>query len=291
MATERVIYIDNGENIDASWLGHLAISWDGVNWETISKNQLDVSARIAKQNADRANRHPGENKGSRALISLKRQGDVRDVLEFDVENVANQAAWQAGASLNDKMLLAVTSITTWLASFQALTIAAAAGAATAANQVLVLAELQKGKDYESRFMKDAGAANLIFREVVIWDQTTSTFGASQYYDSTGATYVPVGAISYVDTEGAIISLLNEVSAVVVRTPSYTNVAGIASSSVAAGARSVSFFNNGPTAATIQGTSLASGKGIDFDAGGENDTLGAITYVTIATGDLDITTVV
>ena len=112
-----------------------------------------------------------------------------------------------------------------------------------------------------------------------------------YYDAAGSVYVPVGAILYVDTEAAIIALLNEVANSVQRTPSFTNVLGVANTSVAAGARSVAFFNNGPTVATIQGSPLAAGKGIEFPAGGENDTLAAITYVTIATGDLDITTIV
>jgi len=115
MATERQLYIDNGENIVATWTSHIAISNDGVAWETIAKDGLDVSARTVYQNSPLANRHPGEPKGTRVVISLNRKGDGRPVLEFDVDDVANQAGWIAGDMVANR-LAAVTDITTWLAS-------------------------------------------------------------------------------------------------------------------------------------------------------------------------------
>lgn len=93
------------------------------------------------------------------------------------------------------------------------------------------------------------------------------------------------------TEATLSSLLGEVSGSVQRAVSYSTITGIANSSVGAGARSISFFNDGPTNAVIQGNILLPGKGIEFSAGGENDTLAAVTYVTIATGSLDISTIV
>jgi hypothetical protein len=72
MATERQLYIDNGENIVATWTDHIAISNDGVAWETISKDGLDVSARTVYQNSPLANRNPGEPKGTSVRISLNR---------------------------------------------------------------------------------------------------------------------------------------------------------------------------------------------------------------------------
>ena len=204
-------------------------------------------------------------------------------LTFDLAAVTNQATWtlnQVGCNQ------AQTDIRGWL-----VTASGGAGLATEATLSSLLSELQKGKDYEVKLVKDTGAGNLIVKEVVLWNQTSGTFDAPIYYDAAGSVYVPVGAILYVDTEAAIIALLNEVANSVQRTPSFTNVLGVANTSVAAGARSVAFFNNGPTVATILGSPLAAGKGIEFPAGGENDTLAAITYVTIATGDLDITTIV
>jgi len=77
---------------------------------------------------------------------------------------------------------------------------------------------------------------------------------------------------------------------VVRTPSLQRISGVAAASIAAGARSASFFNAGLTDATVAGGTLKPGESISFDAGGQGDTLGAIPYVTIATGDLVITTI-
>ncbi len=204
-------------------------------------------------------------------------------LTFDLESVTNQPTWtldQAGCNQ------AQTDIRGWLNA-----VAGGVGLATEATLASVLTELQKGKDYEIALVKDTGNSDQIVKEFRLWDQTTSALAAPIYYDAAGALYVPVGPLLHMDTEGAIIALLNEVASIIVRTPSFLNVLGIANTSVAAGARSVAFFNNGPTVATIQGSALAAGKGVEFDAGGENDTLSAITYVTIATGDLDITTVV
>jgi len=115
MATERQLYISNGIDVVATWTDHIAISNDGVAWETISKEMLDVSARTVYQNSPLANRNPGEPKGTKVIISLKRTGDGRSVLEFDVDDVANQAGWIAG-DMPTNRLAAVTDITTWLSS-------------------------------------------------------------------------------------------------------------------------------------------------------------------------------
>lgn len=75
-----------------------------------------------------------------------------------------------------------------------------------------------------------------------------------------------------------------------RVPLLQRVAGAASSSVAAGKRSVSFYNAGPTDATVTTGVLKPGESISFDAGAQGDTLGAIPYITLATGDLVITSI-
>ena len=76
----------------------------------------------------------------------------------------------------------------------------------------------------------------------------------------------------------------------VRVPLLQRISGAASTSVAAGKRSASFYNAGPTDATVATGVLKPGEAISFDAGSIGDTLGAIPYVTIATGDLVITTI-
>ena len=93
-----------------------------------------------------------------------------------------------------------------------------------------------------------------------------------------------------DVETAIDAVNTKLTSVV-RTPSLQRISGVAAASIAAGARSASFFNAGPTDATVAGGTLKPGESITFDAGAQGDTLGAIAYVTIATGDLVITTVV
>jgi len=99
-----------------------------------------------------------------------------------------------------------------------------------------------------------------------------------------------GASSGLASEVTVASILAKLTSSQ-KTPALTRVSGIANSSVAAGARSVSFFNAGSTDATVAGGVLKPGEAITFDAGGQNDTLAVIPYITIATGDLVITTVV
>ena len=75
---------------------------------------------------------------------------------------------------------------------------------------------------------------------------------------------------------------------IIRTAAFSTVT--AGGTVAAGAKTVSFFNSGTTAATIAGGSLPQGQGVTFNTQG-SDTLSAITYVASATAILQIATVV
>lgn len=149
--------------------------------------------------------------------------------------------------------------------------------ATEATALLQLSELQKGKDYEVKFMKDAGAGNLVFREVVLWDQENQVFLPPQYYDAAGGVYVPVGAISYIDTEGAILLLLNEVANSTTRVPTILRKTDASGSPVAAGARIVSCFNAGNGNGSFRGSIIKPGESIPLPAGGENDVLPSIAY--------------
>ena len=112
--------------------------------------------------------------------------------------------------------------------------------------------------------------------------TESTLGVVNTNLSTINTNVQLGNIVL----GNLLTTLTSV----VRTPSLQRISGVAAASIAAGARSASFFNAGLTDATVAGGTLKPGESISFDAGGQGDTLGAIPYVTIATGDLVITTI-
>jgi hypothetical protein len=79
------------------------------------------------------------------------------------------------------------------------------------------------------------------------------------------------------------------SGTAVKVPLLERISGAATSSVASGKSSVSFFNAGPTDATITGAVLKPGESITFDAG-NGAVLSSILYETIATGDLVITTI-
>lgn len=106
--------------------------------------------------------------------------------------------------------------------------------------------------------------------------------------------ISLGQIQSAAAAGALeatLSSLNTKFTAVVRVATALRVAGVANTTVAAGARSIAFFNAGPVAATVAGAVLNPGEAISFAAGGEEDTLGSIAYITIATGDLLITTVV
>jgi hypothetical protein len=87
-----------------------------------------------------------------------------------------------------------------------------------------------------------------------------------------------------------VGLINTKLTPTLRVPLLQRVAGAASSSVASGKRSVSFYNAGTTDATVTTGTLKPGESITFDAGGQGDTLGAIPYVTLAGGDLVITSI-
>jgi hypothetical protein len=82
---------------------------------------------------------------------------------------------------------------------------------------------------------------------------------------------PIG--TYQNVVDFLISLM---SAGATRTP--TLVRATTAATVAAGARSVSFFNSGSTdTPTIDGIVLKQGETVSFNAGGEDDTLAAIDY--------------
>lgn len=170
------------------------------------------------------------------------------------------------------------------------------GGATESTLQAVLAALNAGSEFEAKLVEDN--VGVTWLEVRTYDIVSGTLNPPVYYlagsPTTGSPALP---ISYLNFGSLLTTIATETTGInskltgVTRTPSLTRVLGAASSSIAAGARSVSFFNAGPTAAIVAGGALNSGEVINFAAGGEEDTLGTIAYVTIATGDLAITTVV
>mgnify|MGYP001561964741 CR=1 FL=1 len=78
------------------------------------------------------------------------------------------------------------------------------------------------------------------------------------------------------SEVTLTSLNNKFIAVT-RTPALLRVTGAGAASVTAGKRSVSFLNVGSADAIVLGETLGAGEFVNFEAGGEDDVLGAISY--------------
>lgn len=90
-----------------------------------------------------------------------------------------------------------------------------------------------------------------------------------------------GHVHISDGGGSITVDSNEFGIIAVRTPTVLRVS--ANSSVAAGAYSVSFASVGTVDAIVGGFTLKIGETINFDAGGINNTLGAVAYDSSAVG--------
>ena len=102
------IYIDDGVNVNLSWINSIAISADGVNWSTINKHGINVNSRWIDLPAS----SPILRKSSHGLISLSIGNDDTQLITFDPNDVVNQAAWNGNTLA--AMQLAVADITGWL---------------------------------------------------------------------------------------------------------------------------------------------------------------------------------
>ncbi len=108
------IYLDKGTNVNAAWTQFIAVSKDGVNWETINKNNLIPIARLINENSDPQFRHPAERKGRHIHITLRNSFSKSVVLFFDPNEVVNQATWQGNdlTAMNN----AVADLSAWISA-------------------------------------------------------------------------------------------------------------------------------------------------------------------------------
>ena len=106
------MYIDDGVNVNPSWVNHIAVSNDGVNWDSIHKSHLSVHQRVIQQNNNPNARHPWVNKGTHWRIALKVQPDDTQVLDFDPNDIVNQPTWQGNTAA--AVQKAVTDLTGWI---------------------------------------------------------------------------------------------------------------------------------------------------------------------------------
>jgi len=102
------LHIDKGTNVDAGWVGKIAVSADaGVSWTTINNSVVDRIGPVRILNAVNESNPGGHPVSERVHIHMN-DGSQFD---FDIKEVANQAAWNVGgvAALNT----AVDDLSTW----------------------------------------------------------------------------------------------------------------------------------------------------------------------------------
>jgi hypothetical protein len=177
--------------------------------------------------------------------------------------------------------------------------------ATEATAQQILQAIQDGQDFESRIVIDDGGDGDAYIEVRIWNPDTQTWEDPLYYAPGSNTGVPSGSLTapivYQSNTQVLADIYTEVNGInnalaqTGRIPGLTRVLGANPSNpvpdtVTAGARSVSFFNAGPVDATVAGGILKPGESVGFRADAQQDILGAIQYITVATGDLVISEV-
>lgn len=115
---KNILYIENGEQIDALWTGHIVISSDGVNWDGINKTQLSVGKHKLNINTSAPNSYPERNKEDGWVISIKRDEEDGPVIKFNPNRVLNQSSWStSGTAANETegAQNAVADILSWLA--------------------------------------------------------------------------------------------------------------------------------------------------------------------------------
>jgi hypothetical protein len=84
------VYIENGTDVNAAWYGSIAVSYDNVNWQLISKEGLSVKPRYVSGNISNPPGVIGPN--VRTMISLSDFSGAT-LFEFECNDVINQATW------------------------------------------------------------------------------------------------------------------------------------------------------------------------------------------------------
>lgn len=112
-----ILYIQNGVDVDPMWTNHIAISGDGVNWDTINKAGLSVGKHKLNVNTTAPNSYPERNKENGWVVSLKREEDDGPVLKFNPAKVLDQPTWVVPGASSELVgaQTCLADITAWLA--------------------------------------------------------------------------------------------------------------------------------------------------------------------------------
>lgn len=107
------LYIQEGSVVDAGWVDQIAVSSDGVTWSSIQKAGLSVTLFTSKRDKTRYNALD-KIKGTEYLITLSDGKENGFNLQFNPNDVANQATWLGDTIV--KARVAVDDISTWIAT-------------------------------------------------------------------------------------------------------------------------------------------------------------------------------
>lgn len=143
---------------------------------------------------------------------------------------------------------------------------------SATSSAAIIAALQALQDDE--MMKVYDSAGVLFYARAVFDADSGALISWTYYNADGTTGTPTGAVTWAYS-------VQETPAIVITT---------ASGSVTAGKKSISIYNSGTGAATVNGVSFPAGLSVSWTAS-EGNTLDAVTYDGGGTETLVITTTV
>ena len=214
----------------------------------------------------RAHRYPHDDM---LKIVLETNGTHQNDISFEINQVSNQPGWTNDVA---GVQQAIDDINFWISQCNDPS-AAVAGGATEATLLQILAATDNTKDFEMKLIKDTGAADIIVKEIKSLDQDTQVF-TTTYEDASGAVYVPVGPLVYMDPEAVLSLVLAEL---ISDTLTHNSVISSGSSNVPAGSRRGSVFNNGAVSGTWNGISLPAGVRMPWGPVGKNDTFNVINF--------------
>lgn len=153
----------------------------GAPHEDIAKSS--ILKVLGKVEASTPHRHKYP---SRLAVIIETHGDDQPNIEFDIQDVTNQAGWTANQA---GLLQAVTDISTWLQT------GGGTGAIVAVLNTM-LAEMQDDVDFEMKLVKDkvTGAVYCMIKEM---DQGTQVV-TTRYEDADGNPVVPANPLEFID---------------------------------------------------------------------------------------------
>ena len=196
------------------------------------------------------------------------------MIDFDVDNVANQPAWTSGATILDRCMAAVMDIGVWLGTCCAG--GSTAGLATESTLQQVLMAIQNGQDFEAKLVVDDNGDGDTYLEIRIWNPDTQTWETPLYYTAGSNVGVPAGSLTapiiYLNPT-AVLNTIAGNTAGATNTFNVLNVSG--AGNIPAGIKVGSVLNVGGAAGTLDGVSIPAGASVPIPHTGKNDTYGAV----------------